>query len=121
MLDSAANKRGCKRLTLGVRVPESIQACWLAGVDIETWVRRGWIDFVVISTWNNTDPQLPVDEFTRFTKAAGVDTIVVMGNMIGSIYDGPPAPAPAGKCRSRSQSTCRLSTDWKPLQPAFVR
>ena len=90
MLEVAARKRGRKRLTLGVRVPESIDACWLAGVDLETWVRRGWIDYVVISTWNNTDPQLRVDEFARFTKPAGVDTIVVMGNMIGSIYSGPP-------------------------------
>jgi hypothetical protein len=90
MLDTAANRRRRRRLTLGVRVPESIQACWLAGVDVETWVELGWIDYVVISTWNNTDPQLPVDEFIRFTKPAGVDTIVVMGNMIGTIYDGPP-------------------------------
>ncbi|MBW3596094.1 MAG: hypothetical protein KY475_02335 [Planctomycetes bacterium] len=91
MLDGAAKMRGGKRLTLGVRVPESINACWLAGVDVETWVKRGWIDYVVVSTWNNTDPQLPVDEFTRFTEPAGVDTIVVMGNMIGSIYSGPPS------------------------------
>lgn len=91
MLDTAAKKRGRGRLTLGVRVPESIAACWLAGVDIETWVRRGWIEYVVISTWNNTDPQLRVDAFTRFTKPAGVDTIVVMGNMIGTIYSGPPS------------------------------
>jgi D-amino peptidase len=91
LLDVAAKKRRRDRLTLGVRVPESIDACWLAGVDIESWVKRGWIDYVVISTWNNTDPQLPVGEFTRFTKPAGVDTIVVMGNMIGSIYSGPPS------------------------------
>ena len=91
MLAAAAKKRGRDRLTLGVRVPESISACWLAGVDIETWVKRGWIDYVVISTWNNTDPQLPVHEFTRFTKPAGVDTVVVMGNMIGTIYAGPPS------------------------------
>jgi hypothetical protein len=91
MLDVAARKRNRDRLTLGVRVPESVEACWRAGVDIETWVRKGWIDYVVISTWNNTDPQLPVDQFTRFTKPAGVDTIVVMGNMIGSIDNGPPS------------------------------
>ncbi|MEO2034713.1 MAG: alpha/beta hydrolase family protein [Planctomycetaceae bacterium] len=91
MLDAAAVQRRRDHLTLGVRVPESIAACWLAGVDIETWVRRGWIDYVVITTWNNTDPQLPVDQFTRFTKPAGVDTIAVMGNMIGSIYRGPPS------------------------------
>ncbi len=90
MLEQAAKQRKRKRLTLGVRVPESIATCWLAGVDIETWVRRGWIDYVVISTWNNTDPQLPVDEFTRFTKPADVDTIVVMGNMMGCVDTSPP-------------------------------
>lgn len=90
VMATAAGKRGRKPLTLGVRIPESIEACWRAGVDIETWVKRGWIDYVVLSTWNNTDPNLPVGEFTRFTKPAGVDTIVVMGNMIGCIYGGPP-------------------------------
>ncbi|MBC8876512.1 MAG: family 10 glycosylhydrolase [Planctomycetes bacterium] len=97
LLDAAAKNRGFsdarsqpKRLTLGVRVPESLHACWLAGVDIETWVKNGWIDYVVISTWNNTDPQLPVEDFAQFTKPAGVDTIVVMGNMIGAIWSGPP-------------------------------
>jgi len=90
ILEAAARHRRRDRLTLGIRVPESIAACWLAGVDVETWVRRGWIDYVVISTWNNTDPQLRVDEFSRFTKPAGVETIVVMGNMIGTIYSGPP-------------------------------
>ena len=90
MLAAAAKKRKRDRLTLGVRVPESIAACWLAGCDVETWVKRGWIDYVVISTWNNTDPQVRVDEFARFTKPAGVDTIVVMGNMIGSLSNPPP-------------------------------
>ncbi|MDA0591165.1 MAG: M55 family metallopeptidase [Planctomycetota bacterium] len=90
MLAAAAKKRKRDRLTLGVRVPESIAACWLAGCDVETWVKRGWIDYVVVSTWNNTDPQVRVDEFARFTKPAGVDTIVVMGNMIGSLSHSPP-------------------------------
>ena len=91
MLQEAARTRGRRSLTLGVRVPESIAACWLAGVDIEAWVKQGWVDYVVISTWNNTDPQLRVGEFSRFTRPAGIDTIVVMGNMIGAIHTGPPA------------------------------
>jgi len=90
LLDVTATKKNRKRMTLGVRVPESIAACWLAGVDIKTWVKRGWIDYVVVSTWNNTDPQLRVDEFAEFTKPAGVDTIVVMGNMMGSLSTPPP-------------------------------
>ncbi len=90
VLDNAAAKRGRDRLTLGVRIPESVETCWMAGVDIEQWVQQGWIDFIVISTWNNTDPQIRVGEFARFTRPAGVDTIVVMGNMIGNIHSGPP-------------------------------
>ncbi len=90
MLQEAARTRGRRSLTLGVRVPESLAACWLAGVDIETWVKQGWVDYVVISTWNNTDPQLRVGEFSRFTRPAGVDTIVVMGNMMGCIDTNPP-------------------------------
>ena len=101
MMDSAGRTRkNGKRLTLGVRVPESLHACWLAGVDIETWVKRGWIDFVVVSTWNNTDPQLRVDEFAKFTRPAGVDTIVTMGNMIGAFTAGPPVPVDRGVAKS---------------------
>ena len=91
MLTGVAKTKGRDEFTLGIRVPESIDTCWLAGVDVKTWVERGWIDYIVISTWNNTDPQLRVDQFTPFAKPAGVDTIVVMGNMIGSIYSGPPS------------------------------
>jgi hypothetical protein len=104
MLAAAATRRGRDRLTLGVRVPESIDACWRAGVDVETWVARGWIDYVVISTWNNTDPQTPVDEFARFTSPAGVDTIVVMGNMIGAIWGGAPRILDRGVAMSAKHS-----------------
>jgi len=104
MDDSGRKRKNGKRLTLGVRVPESLYTCWLAGVDIETWVKRGWIDFVVISTWNNTDPQLPVDEFARFTRPAQVDTIVTMGNMIGSLSAGPPIPLDRGTARSKKHA-----------------
>ncbi|MDP7275123.1 MAG: M55 family metallopeptidase [Planctomycetaceae bacterium] len=105
MMDASGRKRkNGKRLTLGVRVPESLHTCWLAGVDIQTWVKNGWIDFVVVSTWNNTDPQLPIDEFARFTRPAGVDTIVTMGNMIGAISAGPPIPRDRGTAQSKKQS-----------------
>jgi hypothetical protein len=89
-LDAAAEKRGLDRLVLGVRVPESVDACWLAGIDIRTWVEKGWVDYVAAATWNNTDPQLPVDQFAAFTKPAGVQLLVLMGNMIGAIWSGPP-------------------------------
>ncbi len=110
MMDKSERRRkNGKRLTLGVRVPESLHACWLAGVDIETWVKKGWIDFVVISTWNNTDPQTPVDEFARFTRPAGVDTIVTMGNMIGSFSTGPPIPLDRGVATSAEHAKGYMS------------
>lgn len=110
MMDNSGRKRkNGKRLTLGIRVPESLHTCWLAGVDIETWVKKGWIDFVVISTWNNTDPQLPVDEFSRFTRPAGVDTIVTMGNMIGSLSAGPPIPRDRGTAQSSKHAAGYVS------------
>ena len=90
LLDRIATERGRSPYLLGVRVPESVECCWLAGIDIETWVSSKWVDYVVVSTWNNTDPQLPIEEFSRFTKPAGVDTIVVMGNMIGAVWQGAP-------------------------------
>ena len=109
MDESGRHRENGKRLTLGVRVPESLHACWLAGVDIETWVKQGWIDFVVVSTWNNTDPQTPVDEFARFTRPAGVDTIVTMGNMIGSFSAGVPLPLDRGVATSAEHARGYLS------------
>jgi hypothetical protein len=100
MLDMAATKRGVKRLILGVCVPESVHTCWLAGVDIKQWVEEGWIDYVVAATWNNTDPQLPVEQFSAFTHPAGVQLLVLMGNMIGAVWPGPPVILDRGAAMS---------------------
>jgi hypothetical protein len=64
----------------------------------------GWLDYLVISTFNNTDPQVPVEQFTRFTKAAGVETLVAMGNMIGAIWAGPPEILGRGPAMSAKHS-----------------
>ena len=90
MLQDVATSKRRQSFTLGVRVPESLDACWLAGVDVETWVKQKWVDYIVVSTWNNTDPQLRVDQFARFAHPANVDLIVTMGNMIGCIDSSPP-------------------------------
>lgn len=91
MLKEVARAKGRRRpFTLGVRVAESLDACWRAGVDIETWTRNKWIQYIVVSTWNNTDPQLRVDQFARFARPNDVELIVVMGNMIGCIDANPP-------------------------------
>jgi len=89
MLDTTARQRSRKRPVLGVRVPDSIRSCWLAGLDPETWVRNGWISYVIVSTWNEADPQIRVDEFSRFTKGR-TQLLVSMGNMMGGYWKGLP-------------------------------
>jgi hypothetical protein len=89
MLNEAAGKRSSKRLVLGVRVPETVRASWLAGLDPETWVRNGWIDYLAVSTWNESDPQLKVEDFARFTKGRS-QLLVSMGHMMGGTWDGLP-------------------------------
>jgi D-amino peptidase len=90
MLDAAAMRRGRDRLTLGVRVPESINTCWLAGIDIASWIKSGWLDYVVVCTYNNTDPQTPIEQFARLSRPAGVETFVLMGNLMAPGDNGPP-------------------------------
>lgn len=90
MLDKAAKKRGRDRLTLGVRVPESIHTCWLTGIDIESWINSGCLDYLVVCTYNNTDPQVPVEQFTKLTKPVGLETLVSMGKLMSPGHNGPP-------------------------------
>ena len=89
MLNWVAQKRGRKRLTLGVRVPETIRTCWLAGLDVETWVQKGWIDYLVVSTWNEIDPQLKVDDFARFTRGH-CQLLAHFNDMLGGMWTGLP-------------------------------
>jgi len=90
MLVAAAKRRGRDQLTLGVRVPESINMCWLAGIDIATWIKNGWLDYVVVCTYNNTDPQMPVEQFARLCKPTGVETLALMGHLMAPGDIGPP-------------------------------
>ncbi len=108
-LDEAAARRGAKRPILGVRVPEGIRECWLAGVDAETWVRNGWIDYLIASTFNESNPQLAVDEFARFTRGR-TQLLVSMGDMIGGTWSGPPKITGRGPGQFRDSYSGMLMT-----------
>ena len=85
MLGDTARKRGREHLTLGVIVPETIDACWKAGVDVKTWVDNGWLDFVTVSTFNTTDPMLPMAEFAEIKSGTDCQLLANIGNLIGGI------------------------------------
>jgi len=109
-LDKAASKRGRKRLTLGVRVPETIRACWMAGLDPQTWVRNDWIDYLTLATFNETDPQLRVDAFASFTRGTRCELLVAMGNMMGGVWGGKPRITGRGAGQFRESYSGMLLT-----------
>ncbi len=47
VLDEASGKRG-RPMLLGVRVPDSLEACSRVGLDIETWLREGLVDRLLV-------------------------------------------------------------------------
>ena len=103
MLKEAAEKRGRKHLTLGAMVPETIDACWKAGVDVETWVKNGWLDYVIAAPWNETDPMIPVDEFAEFTMGTNCQLLAQMGNLIGA--NSSPLPKIKGRGTGQVRDT----------------
>ena len=67
-LDEAARRRGCGRLVLGVRVPQSLEECEYLGFDLATWIREGLVDFVVPSDFMHSDTNMKTEEFVRLAK-----------------------------------------------------
>jgi hypothetical protein len=90
ILDQAAARRGCPRLTLGVQVLESLYLCHLSGLDPRTWVARDWLDYLIQCDFNCTNPQTPAAEFAAFCAPSRCTHHVRMGNMMGGAWDGPP-------------------------------
>lgn len=109
-LDEVAESRGRKRLTLGVRVPEGINECWLAGIDIKSWIDSGSIDYVAVSTWNETDPQLPIGEFAELVRGKECQLLAMMGNMMGGLWWGKPKVVGRGLAQFRPNYSGMLLT-----------
>jgi len=91
MLDEVVTQKRCRdKLILGARVPSTLKECWIAGLDVRTWVERGWLDYLIIADWNYTVPDLPVEEFAAFTRDSGCSLYVQMGDMMGGTWTGKP-------------------------------
>ena len=68
LLDEAAASRERRRLTLGVRVPQTFNECERLGYDVATWIKEGLVDNVIPSDFFHTDLNAEVGEFVRLTK-----------------------------------------------------
>ena len=103
MLDDVARKRGRDRFTLGAQVLGSLHLNHMAGLDPETWVRNGWLDYVIQCDFNCTDPQIPVAEFAEFCADSSCTHHVRMGNMMGGRWRRKPFTADRKTARGGSR------------------
>jgi len=68
MLDAAAQRRGCERLVLGVRVAQTLEECDYLGYDLVSWINEGLIDYMVPSDYHFSDFNTKVEEFVKLTE-----------------------------------------------------
>jgi len=89
LLDEAAKRRGRDRLTLSVRVPQTLDECRMLGFDVEAWVRTGALDCLCPSDFFYTDFNAPVENFIAITEGTpcrvypSVHPIIASGNNVG--------------------------------------
>lgn len=68
LLDAAAAKRGRDRLTLGVRVPQTLDECRVLGMDVGVWIDEGLIDYVCPTDFFYTDFNTRIEDFVALTE-----------------------------------------------------
>ncbi len=91
VLAEAAEARGQDHLTLGVRVPSTLDECRDAGLDPQAWVANGWLDYLAACDYNYSDPQIPIEQFASFTGDTECSLLQQMGDMIGGVWQGKPS------------------------------
>ena len=105
MLDRAARERERSSLLLGVRLPSTLDECWLAGCDPESWVRNGWIDYLIVAEHNSTWPGTRVDEFKAFC-GGSCPVYAQMGDMMGGTWRGKPVVKGRGLAQTDAFGEC---------------
>ncbi|MEA3399843.1 MAG: hypothetical protein U9R79_01225 [Armatimonadota bacterium] len=101
VLDDLARKRGAERLLLGARVLSSVDESLHVGVDVGAMMQRGYLDYAVVSTQNESRPDLRVEEFAELARGTDCRILGHMGDMIGGSWPGPPAAEERGLARNR--------------------
>jgi len=80
-LRAAADASGEKRqrpVQLAVRVPQSLDLCRAAGIDVKTWIERGLVDVVIPMDRRYFDPEPRLSEFVALRNLSDV---VVLGGI----------------------------------------
>lgn len=77
-LDEEAAKQK-RPMPLIVRVPPALKNCAWSGLEVDKWMREHLVDVVIPSPLMTLLHDMPIDEFVRIAKPAGVQ-------VVGSIY-----------------------------------
>src|SRR3972149_927983 len=86
-LDEAAKRRGCGRLVLGVRVPQTLEECDYLGFDLAVWIKEGLVDYVVPSDFFHTDTNMKTEDFVKLANGTECKIYPAIHNQIS--MDGP--------------------------------
>ena len=62
-VDSSKFATDGRKMTLGIRVPSTLDYCERVGMDLRTWVDEGLVDFIAVSMFMKQDPNLQVSAF----------------------------------------------------------
>ena len=68
ILNAAAERRGCDRLPLGVRVAQTMDECVNLGYDVAIWVTEGLVDYICPSDFFYTDFNARTEEFVDLAR-----------------------------------------------------
>jgi hypothetical protein len=91
MLDEVAKIRGTGRLLLGARVASTPDENMSIGLDVIGWVKRGWLDYLIVAEWNSPWPGIAVEPFVEAAAGTACQVFGHMNDMVGGSWSGPPA------------------------------
>jgi hypothetical protein len=61
-----------RKLLLGARIPSNLPGCRNLGTDIAEWTRRGLVDYLVATSFLNTDYYMPLSELREEIRPSAV-------------------------------------------------
>ena len=89
ILDEVAGKRGSPRMLLSARFVSRTDESLRNGIDAGAMMKRGLLDYVVVSTHNNSWPGLQVEEFVALAEGTGCKVLGAMGDLCGGGWGEP--------------------------------
>ncbi len=96
VLQQAGERRG-RPLGFGIRVPGTPEKCRQIGLEVETWIREGLVDYVSPSPYWDTATDLPFESFLAMAEGTDCRVYACTSEWVGPGHHSlPPASALRG-------------------------